>query len=98
MSGIRFPLWFRHPTQETSAAVLVYSFSISEADGSEREALGCIDLLDDDAARGFGDAVIRDMLRDSADQYTGWTLGVTQGERMVCRLAFPRPSRDRLRA
>jgi hypothetical protein len=76
MRGIRLPLWSRHPIQETSPAVLVYSFSISEADGSAGEALGSIDLLDDDAARVFGDAVIRDMLRDNADQYTGWTMGV----------------------
>jgi hypothetical protein len=78
--------------------VLVYSFSIGKADGSDGEALGSIDLLDDDAARVFGDAVIRDMLRDNAAQYTGWTMGVTQGERTVCSIAFPSPSRDRLRA
>jgi hypothetical protein len=78
--------------------VLVYSFSISEADGSNEEALGSIDLPDDDAARVFGDVVISDMLRDNADQYSGWMMGVTQGERTVCSIAFPLPPRDRLRA
>ena len=78
--------------------MLVYSFSISEADGSNGEALGSIDLPDDGAARVFGDAVVRDMLRDNAAQYAGWTMDVAQGERTVCSIAFPLPTRDRLRA
>lgn len=78
--------------------MLVYSFSIRNGDGSDREVLGFIDLLNDDAALAFGNDVIRDMLRDNVDQYAGWMMDIAEGERHVCSVAFPFLSRGRMRA
>jgi hypothetical protein len=78
--------------------VLVYSFSIRNGDGSDREVLGFIDLLSDDAALAFGNDVVRDMLRDNVDQYAGWMMDIAEGERHVCSVAFPFLSRGRMRA
>jgi len=78
--------------------VLVYSFSIRNGDGSDREVLGFIDLLNDDAALAFGNDVVRDMLRDTVDQYAGWMMDIAEGERHVCSVAFPFLSRGRMRA
>ena len=78
--------------------MLVYSFSIRNGDGSDREVLGFIDLLNDDAALAFGNDVVRDMLRDTVDQYAGWMMDIAEGERHVCSVAFPFLSRGRMRA
>jgi len=78
--------------------VLVYSFSIRNGDGSDREVLGFIDLLNDDAALAFGNDMVRDMLRDNVDQYAGWMMDIAEGERRVCSVAFPFLSRGRMRA
>jgi hypothetical protein len=78
--------------------VLVYSFSIHNGDGSDREVLGVADLLNDYAALIFGNDVIRDMLRDNVDQYGGWMMDIAEGERVVCSVAFPFLSRGRMRA
>ena len=78
--------------------VLVYSFSIRNGDGSDREVLGFIDLLNDDAALALGNDVVRDMLRDNVDQYAGWMMDIAEGERDVCSVAFPFLSRGRMRA
>lgn len=69
--------------------MLVYSFSIHNGGGSDREVLGFTDLLNDDAARAFGNDVIRDMLRDNVDKYIGWMMDIAEGERAVCSVAFP---------
>ena len=45
-------------------------------------------LLNDDAAREFGNAVIRDMLPSNPDRHTGCTMDVTEGERVVCSIPF----------
>jgi hypothetical protein len=68
----------------------VYSFSIRNGDGSDREVLGFTDLLNDDAALTFGNDVIRDMLRDNVDQYAGWKMDIAEGGRDVCSVAFTR--------
>ena len=78
--------------------MLVYSFSIRNGDGSDREVLGFTDLLNDYAALAFGNDVIRDMLRDNVDQYVGWMMDIAEGQRAVCSVAFPFPSRSRMRA
>jgi hypothetical protein len=78
--------------------VLVYSFSIHGGDGSDREFLGCIDLLNDYAALAFGNDVIRDMMRGNSEQYVGWKMDIAQDERAVRNIAFPFLSRDRMRA
>jgi hypothetical protein len=79
-------------------AVLVYSFSIRNRDGSDREVLGFTDLLNDYAALAFGNDLIRDMLRNNVDQYAGWMMDIAEGERDVCSVTFPFLSRGRARA
>jgi hypothetical protein len=78
--------------------VHVYSFSIRNGDGSDRETLGLADLPNDHAALAFGTDVIRDMLRDNVDQCVGWVMDIAEGERAVCSVAFPFLSRDCMRA
>lgn len=69
--------------------MLVYCFSIRNADGSNRETTGRMALADDNAARAFGKAMMRDMMRGDAPRYAGWTMDVAKGARPVCSLAFP---------
>jgi hypothetical protein len=45
-------------------------------------------LADDNSARAFGKAMIRDMMRGDS-MYTGWTMDIAQRTRRVCSLAFP---------
>jgi hypothetical protein len=59
-----------------------YSFSIQDADGSDREYVGRMALRDDDEARAFGIAIIWDM-RDAATLYEGCTMHVADGKRRV---------------
>jgi hypothetical protein len=84
--------------REMLRAVPAYSFSIRNADGSDGEFLGLVELLNDNAAVVFGSDVIGDMLRDNVDQHAGWLMEITDGERDVCSIAFPFPSQDRMRA
>jgi CheY-like chemotaxis protein len=69
--------------------VLIYCFSIHNADDSDRESTGRMVLADDNSARAFGKAMIRDMMRGDS-KYTGWTMDVAQRARRVCSLSFPR--------
>jgi CheY-like chemotaxis protein len=69
--------------------VLIYWFSIRNADGSDRETTGRMALTDDNAARAFGKAMIRDMMRGET-MYMGWTMDIAQRARSVCSLPFPR--------
>jgi hypothetical protein len=80
---------------EFRRAVIVYSFSIRSGDGGGWEFLGCTDLLNDYAARAFGNDVIRDMLQGNADQYPGWSMDIGESGRAVCSIAFPFPSQGR---
>jgi hypothetical protein len=43
--------------------VVIYWFSVRDADGSKRETTGRMALADDNSARAFGKAMIRDMMR-----------------------------------
>jgi hypothetical protein len=70
--------------------VLIYRFSTHNANGSDREATGRMALADDNAARAFGKAMIRDMMLDDTLRYAGWTMDVAKGTRPVCSIAFPR--------
>jgi hypothetical protein len=65
-----------------------YRFSIQNEDGSDRENIGCMALLDDDEASFFGKRVIREMMHGDAKHYAGWTMNVAEGERAVCSIAF----------
>jgi hypothetical protein len=69
--------------------VPIYCFSIHNADGSDRETTGRMALPDDNSARAFGKAMIRDMMRGDTT-YAGWTMDVAQRVRWVCSIPFPR--------
>jgi len=69
--------------------MLVYSFSIHNVDGSYRETTGRMALRDDNAARAFGKAMIRDTMRGDIPRYAGWTMDVAKGARPVCSIRFP---------
>jgi two-component system, response regulator PdtaR len=69
--------------------VLIYCFSIHNADGSDRETTGRMALADDNSARAFGKAMIRDMMRGDTT-YAGWTMDIAQRVRRVCSIPFPR--------
>jgi hypothetical protein len=69
--------------------VLIYCFSIHSADGNDRETSGRMALADDNAARAFGKAMIRDMMRGDTPRYAGWTMDVAKGTRPVCSIPFP---------
>jgi hypothetical protein len=68
--------------------VVIYWFSIRNADGSDRETTGRMPLADDNSARAFGKAMIRDMMRGETI-YAGWTMDIAQRARPVCSLPFP---------
>jgi hypothetical protein len=69
--------------------MLVYHFIIHNVDGSDREETGRMALRDDNAARAFGKAIVRDMLIGDSARYAGWTMNISTGVRgEVCRLAF----------
>ena len=48
--------------------MLIYRFSIADADGKDREDTGRMVLSDDNAARAFGKAIIKDMMQESDPQ------------------------------
>lgn len=69
--------------------MLVYHFIIHNVDGSDREETGRMALRDDNAARAFGKAIVRDMLIGDSARYAGWTMNISRGaKREVCRLSF----------
>jgi CheY-like chemotaxis protein len=70
--------------------VLIYRFSIHNANGNDRETSGRMALVDENAARTFGKAMIRDMMRGDSPRYAGWTMDIAQGTRPVCSIPFPR--------
>jgi CheY-like chemotaxis protein len=70
--------------------VKIYCFSIYNADGSDQETTGRMALTDDNAARAFGKAMIRDLMRGDVTRYAGWTMNVAQRARRVCNIPFPR--------
>lgn len=71
--------------------MLIYRFTIHNVDGSDREEAGRMALCDDDAARAFGKAVIRDLMIGDATRYAGWTMNITKGGHAVCCLPFGSP-------
>jgi hypothetical protein len=67
----------------------IYRFSIHNFDGSDREETGRMALRDDNAARAFGKAIIRDIMTGDAARYANWTMDISRGfRREVCRLSF----------
>jgi hypothetical protein len=68
-----------------------YSFVVRNSDATEIEGLGDMALADDGKALAFGKQVIRDLMREGAEQYGGWTMNVAQDERAVASIAFDCP-------
>lgn len=67
----------------------IYRFTIHNVDGSHFEETGRMALRDDNAARAFGKAVIRDIMSGDAVRYANCTMAVSGGAgREVCRLPF----------
>jgi hypothetical protein len=48
-------------------------------------------LADDGKALAFGRQVIRDLMREGAEQYAGWTMNVAEDERAVASIPFDCP-------
>jgi hypothetical protein len=65
-----------------------YSFVVRNSDATEIEGLGSMGLADDGKALAFGKQVIRDLMREGAEQYVGWTMEVAQDERAVASIPF----------
>jgi hypothetical protein len=65
-----------------------YSFVVRNSDTTEIEELGGMGLADDGKALTFGKQVIRDLMREGAEQYAGWTMEVAQDERAVASIPF----------
>jgi hypothetical protein len=63
-----------------------YRFAIKSTEATED--LGGMDLADDAAAVDFGIEVIRDLMQRWANQYTGWTMEIKEGDRAVGSVAF----------
>jgi len=63
-----------------------YHFAIKGIEGTE--VLGGMDLTDDAAAIDFGNEVIRDLMQRWAEQYAGWTMEITEGDRPVDSVPF----------
>jgi hypothetical protein len=68
-----------------------YSFVVRNSDATEIERLGDMALPDDGMALAFGKQVIRDLMREGAEQYAGWTMNVAQDERAVATIPFDQP-------
>jgi hypothetical protein len=66
--------------------MVVYHFSIHNADESDREETGRVALRDDNAAQAFGKALIRDIMSGQSARYRGWIMDITKGKRAVCCL------------
>jgi hypothetical protein len=71
----------RHP-------MLAYNFIVRNNDATEIEKLGATALANDGDALAFGKRVIRDLMREGAEQYAGWTVDITEAERAVGSIPF----------
>jgi len=65
-----------------------YSFVVRNNDATEIEKLGAMALANDDAALAFGRLMIRDLMRECAEQHAGWTMDVAEDERAVGSISF----------
>ena len=68
--------------------MLVYSFIVHNNDASEIEKLGGMALANDGDALVFGRHIIRDLMREGAGPYAGWTMEVAQDARDVAEIPF----------
>jgi hypothetical protein len=68
-----------------------YRFVVRNSNATEIEGLGGMALADDGKALAFGKQVIRDLMREGAEQYAGWTMNVAEDERAVASIPFDCP-------
>jgi hypothetical protein len=68
-----------------------YSFVVRNNDATEIEKLGGMALANDGEALAFGKRVIRDLMREGAEQYAGWAVDVAEDERAVGSISFEQP-------
>jgi hypothetical protein len=67
-----------------------YHFTTVRHDGTRSEKLGATELRDDAESFEFGRRVIQDLMHDESEQYDGWTLEISDGERIIHNLRFER--------
>jgi hypothetical protein len=67
--------------------MLAYSFAVRNS-ATEIEKLGSMELANDDAALAFGKRMIRDLMREGAEQYPRWTMDIAEDERAVASIPF----------
>jgi hypothetical protein len=68
--------------------MLAYRFVVRNSDATEIETLGSMQLANDDEALAFGNQMIRDLMRERAEQYAGWTVDVAEDDRAVASIPF----------
>ena len=68
--------------------MLAYTFVVRNNDAAEIEKLGAMELANDGEALAFGKRVIRDLMHEGTEQYTGWTVDVNEAERAVGSIPF----------
>jgi hypothetical protein len=67
--------------------MMQYLFA-THKNGTMIEGLGSAPLADDNDAFDLGRRVIQDLMRKDAQQYAGWTMNITEGERTVGSVLF----------
>jgi hypothetical protein len=68
--------------------VLAYRFVVRNNDATEIENLGRMQLVNDGEALAFGKPMIRDLIREGAGQYDGWTVDIIEDDRAVGSIPF----------
>jgi hypothetical protein len=68
--------------------MLVYNFIVHNNDANGIERLGDMALASDGDALAFARLIIRDLMREGAGEYAGWTMEVAQDERDVADIPF----------
>jgi stage V sporulation protein SpoVS len=68
--------------------MLAYSFVVRNNGAAEIEKLGAMALANDGEALAFGQQMIRDLIREGAEQYAGSTVDIAQDERAVASIPF----------
>jgi hypothetical protein len=66
--------------------MLTYHFAVHS--DTKMEDLGFMRLDGDNAAVAFGEQIIRDLLIEDHGKYTGWSMEINAGERLVATIAF----------
>jgi hypothetical protein len=60
-----------------------YNFAIHDEQGAVRKAMPPMTLAEDSEALAFAARVIAEMINGEVESYLGWTLEITEGERLV---------------